>query len=195
MYRSSRITAPVITAVAGLALIAGCSADPAPTPEETGTPSSTSVGTPESTATASGTDPSASTASGSSAATITLSRGQEHKITEANTSVSITCSGGGDIDVETNGSTVRTTGQCEDIDIRGNNNSVSGEDAESLDIEGNNNSATLSNVPDIDVDGTANSVGVEETGDIDVEGENNTVTYTSGDPLIETEGTNSVSAG
>ena len=192
MYRNVRITAPVLTAVAGLALITGCTADPAPTPEATGTPSATSPGTPESTATASPTDLGASTESGAAGSAITLSRGQEHKITEANTTVSITCSGGGDIDVETNGSTVQTTGQCEDIDIQGNDNSVTGEDAESLDVEGNTNEVTLINVPDIDVDGTGNTVSVEETRDVDVEGENNTVTYTSGDPVIETEGTNSV---
>ena len=191
---SFRITAPLLTAVAGLALITGCTADPAPTPEATGTPSASSPGTPDRTATASPTDLGASTASGAAGATVTLSRGQEHKITEANTSVSITCSGGGDIDVETNGSSVQTTGQCEDIDIRGNDNSVSGEDAESLDLEGSNNSANLRNVPDVEVDGTGNTVGVEETRDVDVEGENNTVTYTSGDPVIDTEGTNSVSA-
>ncbi|MCQ2002197.1 DUF3060 domain-containing protein [Arthrobacter zhaoxinii] len=191
MYRS-RISAPVLTAVAGLALITGCTADPAPTPEETGTASSTAVGTPDNTATASPTDLGASSAPTGSGATITLSRGQEHKITEANTSVSITCSDGGDIDVETSGASVQATGQCEDIDVDGNANSVTGEDSESLDIEGSNNEVTLRNVPDIDVDGTANTVGVEQTGDIDVEGENNSVTYTSGDPVIETEGTNSV---
>ena len=194
MYRKSRIAAPVLTAVVGLTLITGCTADPAPAPEETGTASSTAAGTPENTASASPTDPSASAAQSSSGAAITLSRGQEHRITEANASVSITCSDGGDIDVETNGVTVRTTGPCEDIDLHGNDNSVSGEDAESLDVEGNNNSANLRNVPDIDVDGTANTVSVEQTGDIDVEGENNSITYTSGDPVIETEGTNSVSA-
>ena len=195
MYRNVRITAPVLTAVAGLALVTGCTADPAPTPEATGTPSATSPGTPESTATASPTDLGASTASGAAAGeTVTLSPGQDYRVTDANTSVSITCSGGGDIDVEANGATVQTTGQCEDIDIRGNDNQVSGEDAENLDLEGTNNEATLRNVPDLEVDGTANTVGVEETRDIDVEGENNTVTYTSGDPLIKTEGTNSVSA-
>ena len=191
---SSRIAAPALTAVAALALIAGCTADPAPTPEETGSPSATSAQTPDSTATASPTASSSSTSSGGSGAAITLSRGQEHKVTEANSSVSITCAGGGDIDVETNGSSVQMIGQCEDIDIRGNENSVSGEDAESLDIEGDNNTADLRNVPEIDVDGTANTAGVEETRDIDVEGENNSVTYVSGDPMIETEGTNSVSA-
>lgn len=192
MFRTSRVTAPLLTAVAGLALITGCTADPAPSPEETS--SSPSAGTPESTASASPKASGTSAAPSTSGTAITLSRDQEHRITEANTSASITCSGGGDIDVETNGVSVRTTGECEDIDLHGNDNSVSGEDAENLDVEGTNNSANLKNVPDIDVDGTANSVTVEQTGDIDVEGENNSVSYTSGDPVIETEGTNSVTA-
>lgn len=190
MYRNFRITAPVLTAVAGLALITGCT-NPTPEPLETGTPS-TSAGTPENT-TASPTDSSAAPASGGSGEEITLSRGDAHRITEANTSISITCSGGGDIDVQTSGTSVKTTGQCEDIDIRGNDNSISGEDAESLDIDGNNNEANLMNVPEIDVDGTENTVGVEETRDIDVEGESNSITYASGDPIVETTGTNSVS--
>lgn len=122
------------------------------------------------------------------------SRGDQHRITEANSSITIRCNGGGDIDVQTNGTSVKATGQCEDIDIRGNDNSVSGEDAESLDIDGNNNEANLRNVSEIDVDGTENSVGVEEARDIDVEGESNSVTYASGDPTVETTGTNSVSA-
>jgi len=193
MYRNLRITAPVLTAVAGLALITGCTADPAPMREETGTPSASSAGTPGST-TSSPTDSSASEAPSASGGAIALSRGDERRITEENTSISITCSGGGDIDIETNGTSVQTTGQCEDIDIRGNDNSVSGENAESLDIEGNSNSANLMNVPDIDLDGTANTVGVEETRDIDVEGESNSLTYASGDPVIKIEGTNSVSA-
>ncbi|MBP3036594.1 DUF3060 domain-containing protein [Arthrobacter sp. zg-ZUI100] len=185
MYRNFRITAPVLTAFAGLALITGCTASPAPAPPETGTPESMA---------ASPTDSSASAAPGGSGAAITLNRGDEHRITEANTSITITCSGGGDINVQANGTSVKTSGQCEDIDIRGNDNSVSGEDAESLDIDGNNNEANLMNVPEIDVDGAENTVGVEETRDIDVEGENNSVTYASGDPLVETTGANSVSA-
>lgn len=190
MYRNVRITAPVLTAVAGLALITGCS-NTTPEPLETGIPS-TGEGTPGN-MTASPTGSSASAVSGGSDAAITLSRGDEHRITEPNTSITITCSDGGDIDVQTNGTNVKTTGQCEDIDIRGNDNSVSGEDAEGLDIDGNNNEANLRNVSEIDVDGTGNTVGVQETRDIDVEGENNSVTYTSGDPIVETTGTNSVS--
>ena len=189
MYRNVRITAPVLTAVAGLALITGCT-NTTPEPLETGVPS-TSNGTPGSTTASPDSGPSA--ASGNSDETITLSRDEEHRITEPNTSISITCNGGGDIDVQTNGTSVKVTGQCEDIDIRGNDNTVSGEDAESLDIDGNNNEANLRNVPEVDVDGTGNTVGVEETRDIDVEGESNSVTYTSGDPTVETTGTNSVS--
>lgn len=195
MYRNVRIAAPVLTAFAGLALITGCT-NTAPEPLETGVPStsnSTSNGTPES-MTASPTGSSSSAAPGSSGETITLSRDQEHRITEPNTSITISCNGGGDIDVQTTGTNVKTTGQCEDIDIRGNDNTVSGEDAESLDIDGNNNEANLKNVPEIDVDGTGNTVGVEETRDIDVEGESNSITYASGDPTVETTGTNSVSA-
>ncbi|KPN18793.1 DUF3060 domain-containing protein [Arthrobacter sp. Edens01] len=191
MYRSFRVTAPVLTAVAGLALVTGCT-NPAPEPLETGIPS-TSAGTPESVS-ASPTDSGTSAASGNSDETITLSRDEEHRITEPNTSITVTCNGGGDIDVQTNGTSVKTTGQCEDIDIRGNDNSVTGENAESLDIDGNNNEANLRNVPEIDVGGTGNTVGVEETRDIDVEGENNSVTYASGDPTVETTGTNSISA-
>ena len=189
MYRNFRVTAPVLTAVAGLALITGCT-NPAPAPLETGIPS-TSAGTPGST-TASP-DSGASAASEGSGEAITLSRDDEHRITEANSSITVTCNGGGDIDVQTNGTSVKVTGQCEDIDIRGNDNSVSGEDAESLDIDGNNNEANLRNVSEIDVDGTENTVGVEETRDIDAEGESNSVTYASGDPRVETTGTNSVS--
>jgi len=190
MYRNFRITAPVLTAAAGLVLITGCT-NPAPEPLETGTPS-TSAATPEN-KTASPADSSASAAPDGSGAEITLNRGDEHRITEADTSVTITCNGGGDIDVQTSGTNVKTTGQCEDIDIRGNDNSVSGEDAESLDIDGNKNEVNLMNVPEIDVDGTENTVGVEETRDIDVEGESNSVTYASGDPIVETTGTNSIS--
>ena len=190
MYRRVRITAPVLTAVVGLALITGCN-NTAPAPLETGTPS-TSAGTPESMS-ASPADSSASAAPAGSDAEITLSRDGEHRITEANTSITVTCDGGGDIDVQTNGTSVKVTGQCEDIDIRGNDNSVSGDDAESLDIDGNNNEANLMNVPEIDVDGTGNTVGVEQARDIDVEGESNSVTYASGDPRGETTGTNSVS--
>ena len=190
MYRSFRVTAPVLTAVAGLALVTGCT-NTTPEPLETGVPS-TSNGTPESVS-ASPTDSGTSAASGNSDESVTLSRDEEHRITEPNTSITVACNGGGDIDVQTNGTNVKTTGQCEDIDIRGNDNTVSGEDAESLDIDGNNNEATLMTVPEIDVDGTGNTVGVEQARDIDVEGESNSVTYASGDPRVETTGTNSVS--
>ncbi|MER2136994.1 MAG: DUF3060 domain-containing protein [Arthrobacter sp.] len=195
MYRNVRLAAPVLTAVACLALITGCT-NTSPEPLETGVPStsnSTSSGT-QGSVTASPTDTGTSTASGSSGGTITLSRDEEHRVTEPNASITIECNGGGDIEVQTNGASVKTTGQCEDVDIRGNDNSVSGEDAESLDIDGNNNEANLMNVPEVDVDGTGNTVGVEETRDIDVEGESNSITYASGDPSVETTGTNSVSA-
>ena len=195
MYRKSRFTVSALSAAAGFALITGCTADPAPTPEATGTPSPAGPASLESTATASPTASSGSAAAGSAApnasgASIGLGPEDEHRITEPNTTVSITCADGGDIDIETNGTTVRTAGQCEDLDITGNNNTVTGENAESLDVQGSNNTATLTNTPEIDVDGDTNSITVEDTRNIDVEGDNNTVTYSTGNPAVENQGNN-----
>ncbi|WP_181033673.1 DUF3060 domain-containing protein [Arthrobacter sp. SX1312] len=104
------------------------------------------------------------------------------------------CSSGGDIDVESNNVEVTVTGDCEDIEIDGDNNTISGGSADMIDIEGNSNTAEADAVEEISVDGDGNTVEVGETRAIDVEGNDNTVTYRTGDPVVETEGSNSVSA-
>ncbi|MBG6182639.1 hypothetical protein IWX65_000572 [Arthrobacter sp. CAN_A214] len=108
--------------------------------------------------------------------------------------MTIECSGGGDIDVEADDTVLEFTGDCQDIEVDGDNNTITGDNAEKADIEGNNNTVTAATIGEIDVDGDSNTVEVEETRSIDVEGDDNTVTYMSGEPVIETEGNNSVSA-
>ncbi|WP_326964180.1 DUF3060 domain-containing protein [Arthrobacter sp. PL16] len=120
--------------------------------------------------------------------------GAEHKITSSGETVTVECSGGGDIDVETDDVDLTVTGDCEDIEIDGNTNKVTGGAADKIDIEGDGNTATSGSVEEVSVDGDRNTIEVEETRDIDVQGDDNTITYQSGDPSIETEGNNSVSA-
>lgn len=121
--------------------------------------------------------------------------GAEHKITSAGQTVTVECAGGGDIDIEADDVQLTFSGDCDDVEVDGDGNSITGGDAAQVDIEGDDNSAALGQVDEVSVDGDRNSVDVEETSDIDVDGDDNSITYASGDPLIETEGTNSVSVG
>ncbi|RJT75106.1 DUF3060 domain-containing protein [Arthrobacter cheniae] len=201
MRNTYRPAATILSAATLLALISGCTdnATPPPVNAPTGTVSADAPApvTPEGTSTASTASDSSSTPPAGETATgkpIRLSQEDEHDITSANTTVTIVCEGGGDIDLDADGTTVDITGECEDIDIDGNDNTVTGETVGSLSIDGTNNTATMASAPDIDVDGSTNAVTVEDTRDIDVDGDSNTVTYASGDPSIENEGNNSISA-
>ena len=120
--------------------------------------------------------------------------GAEHKITSSTDPVTVECTGGGDIDIETDNVDLTLTGDCEDVEIDGDNNTITGGNADTLDIEGDGNTATTGSVPEVSVDGDNNTIEVGETNDINVEGDENTVTYQTGDPVIETEGNNSVAA-
>lgn len=198
----------VIVAVAMLAVMSGCTNGTTPPPQDapSGTASieGSAPDTPDESASASPSSPSETsteTATATATATTTaedgsiaLSRGDEYKVSSPDTTVSITCTDGGDVDIETNGAVLTIVGDCEDVDIDGNDNNVTGENADKLDVEGTGNTAAFANIREIDIGGSTNDITVEDTSDIEVEGDNNTVTYTSGDPAIEIEGNNSVTA-
>ncbi|MFC3299374.1 DUF3060 domain-containing protein [Arthrobacter agilis] len=154
------------------------------------TPSTTALRTANPTASATG----SASAGGQPAATISLVAGAEHKITGSADPVTVECTDGGDIDIEADNVDLTITGDCEDVEIDGDENTITGGNAETLDIEGDGNTVATGTVPEVSVDGDNNSVEVDETSDVSVEGDENTVTYQSGDPAIETEGNNSVSA-
>lgn len=119
--------------------------------------------------------------------------GAEHKITSSTGPVTVECSGGGDVDVETDNAEVTITGDCEDIEVDGDGNTITGGSADSIDIEGDGNTVEAGVVEDVSVDGDTNTVEIDETRAVEVEGDGNTVIYQTGEPLIETEGNNSVS--
>lgn len=104
--------------------------------------------------------------------------------------VTVECDGGGDIHIEADEVQLTLTGDCEDIEVDGSENSITGEDTASLDIEGDTNSVTLESAGEVTVEGDENSVAVEEATTIDVDGEDNSVTYVSGNPVISSEGNN-----
>lgn len=149
--------------IAALGLLTACTASPAQVGDDPSVPQTEPITVPD---------------EGDAATVVPLARGGEYDITQSGLTISIHCDGGGDVDIDANDVTVDITGNCEDIDVDGNNNVVRAE-----------------NVDEVEIEGSGNSVTVLAVREIEVEGSGNTVTYTSGNPVIENEGDNTISEG
>lgn len=126
---------------------------------------------------------------------IVLTRDQDYSTGQSGITLTVRCDGGGDITIGANDVRVQASGNCEDIDIDGNGNSVVAENVDDLDVDGSGNTVQAATARTVEVDGGGNTVRVASTTDIEVEGNANTVTYGGGNPSIENEGDNVVAVG
>ncbi|MBE0009143.1 MULTISPECIES: DUF3060 domain-containing protein [unclassified Arthrobacter] len=141
------------------------------------------------------TEASPTAAAGAEGTPVTLSAGMDHRITESGSSHTVQCDGGGDVDVRADDVTLTVRGECEEIEIDGSGNTVTAENTREIDVQGNNNSVTATDVRDLSLEGTANTATLTSVEEIDVEGPDNTVTYETGTPEIDDEGSNSTITG
>lgn len=125
---------------------------------------------------------------------VTINRDQDLRVTDARALV--TCDGGGEIEIAAGVEDVEILGPCEEVDVDASGAAVKVETTDSLNVDGNDNQVQAGTVGELDIDGSGNSVLIYTASDIDIEGSDNTVTWTSGSPEIDDEGSgNTVSQG
>lgn len=184
-------------------LLTGCSTgdnanEIVPTTESTTESAATAPASPDaaSTSAASPSTEASPTAAASAEGTpVALSAGMDHRITDNGSSHTVQCDGGGDVDVRANDVTLTVRGECEEIEIDGSGNSVTGENTREIDVQGNNNTVTATDVRELSLEGTANTATLTSAEEIDIEGADHTVTYESGTPQLDDEGSNSTVTG
>jgi hypothetical protein len=126
---------------------------------------------------------------------VVIGRDDDYSIDESGITVAITCENGGDISLHADGVQLEVSGSCGDIDVDGDSNTIKAQDADEFDVDGDGNTLTGTAVRTVSIDGDSNTASVQSTGEVDVDGSTNTVTYTTGDPSIDEEGDNTISAG
>ena len=205
--RSAARYLPILTAsIAVTAFMTGCStpapgvdvqsssdaapAAPTSAPAASATPSPAPSSSPASA-------PSQGAASGSGDAVV-LGSDDDYSIEESGITVSITCEDGGNISIDADGVNLTVNGTCEDIDVDGDSNTVTAQDADEFDVDGDSNTLTGTAVRAITIDGDENTASVRSTTDVDLDGSANTVTYAEGEPDLdgdENDNGNSVTRG
>lgn len=124
---------------------------------------------------------------------ITLTNDAEHRVTDPG-DVAVHCDGGGELYVQV-AAVVTVTGSCQDVDVLGDDATVSVESVGDVDVDGSSNEVTADEIDELDITGNGNTVDVTAIRSIDVEGADNTVTFGDGSPDIDDEGAgNSITA-
>lgn len=196
MRTTRRRLATLTCSAAALALMVGCSTDSPDVPTDPATQGAVTEGAPPGDTV----PPSApidvdTNSDAAPAVDLVLTRDDDYSTTQSGVTLNITCDGGGDIDIDANDVQLQVTGDCQDIDVDGNTNTVDADNVDDLDVDGNGNVISGNNIRSIDVDGDTNTVRVQSATEIDVEGNGNTVTYATGQPSIDNEGDNNIAVG
>lgn len=184
----TRVARPGLLVIV-LAVLVACSSDEpgaSASPSEVASPASVAAD-PSGTATATPTA-AASPSGGAASDAIVIGRRQEHRITQAGASVSIECDGGGEVYVLADDVVATITGSCSDLDVERAGASIDAAAVNEIDINGTGNEVSATDVGELDVTGNQNTVYVDSVNDIDVEGDDNIVTFGSGSPAIDDEG-------
>lgn len=125
---------------------------------------------------------------------VTIVRDQELRVTESR--ARITCDGGGEIEIAVGVEEVEILGSCEEVEVDASGATVIVANTDDLDIDGNDNQVQASAVGDLDIEGHGNTVIADTVNEIDLDGNDNTVTWTTGSPEIDDEGSgNTVTQG
>ena len=207
MRLNARSSVTLTATFAALVLATGCSASapavgtetvaPAPSAAPSSAPSAATPSSAPSTGTPSG-PAQASTGTTGSGDAVVLGSGDDYSIEESGITVSITCEDGGTISIDADGVNLTVNGTCEDIDVDGDSNTVTAQDADEFDVDGDSNTLTGTAVRAITIDGDENTASVRSTTDVDLDGSANTVTYAEGEPDLdgdENDNGNSVTRG
>lgn len=86
---------------------------------------------------------------------------------------------GNEIDIYGKDNTVKLTGKCDEIDIRGSGHNVTFEQADEIDVKGSNNKVAGGTVEEISVKGESNQIsatlkGTRDEAELDISGHANT---------------------
>lgn len=86
---------------------------------------------------------------------------------------------GNEVDIYGKNNTVKLTGKCDEIDIRGIGHNVTFEQADEIDVKGNNNKVTGGTVEEVSIKGESNQIsatlkGTRDEAELDISGRANT---------------------
>lgn len=183
-------------AAAGL-LLTGCLAGPDSTDQGAANPVNTiatqsaeaSTGSSETASASASPEAAASpSAAGSGEDEVMLVRGREHRITEAGSTNAVRCDGGGQVEIRADNVTLTVTGDCQEVEIEGLENTVTAEKPDEIEVQGNFNTVTATDIRELALEGGSNSAVLTSVQEIDIQGTKNSVTYESGRPRIDDEG-------
>lgn len=170
-----------------MTMLAGCSnadvqggsgsAAPAPSAPET---SAATAG--------SGISPRATDADGNR--TVSISGDTNYNITRNGVHVTVLCTGGGDVNVDSTNARVTMTGDCRALAIDGDVNMVTAEKVSDIRIDGDTNTVDAGQVNKVEITGTRNTAELGTANEIRLEGRDNNVSYPGGGPSPEDQGTN-----
>ncbi|WP_028280061.1 DUF3060 domain-containing protein [Arthrobacter sp. H5] len=185
-------------AAAGL-LLTGCLASPEATdqgavnPVNTGTTVSaeTPTGSSEAASASASVSPETTgspSADGSAEDEVILVRGMEHRITEPGSTNVVRCDGGGQVEIRADNVTLTVTGECQEVEIEGSENTVTVQNPDEIEVQGNSNTVTATDIRELALEGGSNSAVLTSVQEIDIQGTKNSVTYETGRPRIDDEG-------
>lgn len=92
-------------------------------------------------------------------------------------SETVACTGN-EIDIYGKNNTVKLSGQCDEIDIRGSGHNVTFEQADEIDVKGSNNKVTGGTVEEVTIKGESNQIsatlkGIRDEAELDISGHAN----------------------
>lgn len=178
-------------AVLAVMILPGCSTPGSQggSAPQTSEPASASAAAGSSTATAGSASP-RSTTDADGKLTVAISGEINYKIERDAVEVTVLCTGGGDVNVDSTNARVVMKGDCRKLEIDGDVNTVTAEQIAEIRIDGDTNTVNADLVDEVEIKGTANTVALGTVNDIRLEGRDNTLAYQDGNPTSEDKGSN-----
>ena len=122
--------------------------------------------------------------------TVAISGEINYKIERDAVEVTVLCTGGGDVNVDSTNARVVMKGDCRKLEMDGDVNTVTAEQIAEIRIDGDTNTVNADTVDEVEIKGTANTVVLGTVNDIRLEGRDNTLSYRDGNPASEDKGSN-----